>query len=153
MPDLQYQPHTEAHLSGDLKEIVYDPGSPDVRIRFSIAHEIGHYVLQGNFIAKFRTSSYKAWKEMQKDLPEALWGRAEFQAREFAGRLLVPPSLQIQELKVLKPLIEQAKKVVPDLEDSVIKELVSPKLVKRFHISDDVIARRIDAEGISPIQE
>lgn len=99
-----------------------------MRIRFSIAHEIGHYVLHKNLIAKLRTSSYEAWKEMQQDLLEALWGRAEFQAREFAGRLLVPPSLLVQELKVLKPLIEQAKKVVPDLEDSVIKELVSPKL-------------------------
>lgn len=89
---------------------------------------------------------------MQKDLPEAMWGRAEFQAREFAGRLLVPPSLLIQELKVLKPLIEKAKKIVPDLEDSVIKELLSPKLAKRFYVSDDVIVRRIDAEGISPIQ-
>lgn len=153
MSDLRYQAHTEAYLSGDLKEIAYDPARPDVRIRFSIAHEIGHYVLHKNLIAKLRTSSYEEWKEMQNDLPEALSGRAEFQAREFAGRLLVPPSLLIQELKVLKPLIEQAKKVLPDLEDSVIKELVSPKLAKRFHVSDDVIVRRMDTEGISPIQE
>jgi hypothetical protein len=60
----------------------------------------------------------------------------------------VPPSLLIQELKALKPLIEHAKKVVPDLEDSVIKELVSPKLAKRFHVSDEVIVRRMDAERI-----
>ena len=76
---------------------------------------------------------------MQQELPEALWSRAEFQAREFAGRLLVPPSLLIQELKVLNPLIEQARKIVPDLEESVIKELLSPKLAKRFRVSDDVI--------------
>lgn len=148
VPDLKYQAHTEAYLSGDLKEIVYDPGRPDVRIRFSVAHEIGHYILHRNLITKLRTSSYQAWKEMQQELPEGLWGRAEFQAREFAGRLLVPSSLLIQELKALKPLIEHAKKVVPDLEDSVIKELVSPKLAKRFHVSDEVIVRRMDAERI-----
>ena len=139
VPNLRSQADTEAYLSGDLKEIVYDPARPDVRIRFSIAHEIGHYVLHRNLIAKLRTSSYEAWKEMQQELPEALWSRAEFQAREFAGRLLVPPSLLIQELKVLNPLIEQARKIVPDLEESVIKELLSPKLAKRFRVSDDVI--------------
>ena len=132
VPDLRYQAHTEAYLSGDLREIVYDPASPDVRIRFSIAHEIGHYLLHKGLIAKLRSSSYEAWKEMQQNLPEALWGRAEFQAREFAGRLLVPPSLLIQELRALKPLIERARTIVPDLEESVIKELVSPKLLNVF---------------------
>ena len=90
---------------------------------------------------------------MQCNLPEALWGRAEYQAREFAGRLLVPPELLIQELRLLKPLIEKGKQIIPDLEDSAIRELVGPKLAKRFYVSDEVIVRRMIAEDISPIQE
>jgi Zn-dependent peptidase ImmA (M78 family) len=39
---LQSLAHTEAYLTGDLKEINYEPHCPEVRIRFTIAHEIGH---------------------------------------------------------------------------------------------------------------
>jgi hypothetical protein len=153
VPDLRYHAHTEAFLSGDLREIVYDPKRPDVRIRFSIAHEIGHFILHKDAIAKLRPGSYEEWKEVQQGIPDAIWGRAEYQAREFAGRLLVPRTLLIEELKALKPLIDKARTIAPDLELPVIKELVSPKLAKRFFVSDEVIARRIDAENISPIQE
>lgn len=153
VPDLRFHAHTDAYLSGDLKEIVIDPASPDVRIRFSIAHEIGHYVLHKDIIMQLRTSSYEKWKATQCNLPDALWGRAEYQAREFAGRLLVPPELLIQELKSLRSLIDMGKQIVPDLEESAIRELVGPKLAKRFYVSDEVIVRRMIAEGISPIQE
>ena len=153
IPDLRYHAHTEAYLSGDLKEIAYDPLRPDVRIRFSVAHEIGHLVLHAEIIANLRAGSYEHWKETQRTLPDVIWGRAEYQAREFAGRLLVPTEKLIEALKDIRPLIEQAKKIAPDLEPPVIKELVSPKLAKKFFVSDEVIARRMDAEGISPIQE
>ena len=151
--DLFNQAHTEAYLSGDLREIVYDPIRPDTRIRFSIAHEVGHYVLHRDVINKLRTSNYEDWKRIQLDLPDALWARAEYQAREFAGRLLVPPDKLKEELRELQPLIEKARHVVPDLEIQVIKGLVRPKLAKRFFVSEDVIGRRMDAEQISPIQE
>jgi len=152
IPNLRYQAHTEAYLSGNLKEIAYDPIRPDVRIRFSVAHEIGHLVLHANVITRLRTGSYEEWKELQRTLPDAIWGRAEYQAREFAGRLLVPPQKLIEALMELQPLIERARQIAPDLELPVIKELLSPKLARKFFVSDAVIVRRIDAEGISPIQ-
>ncbi len=150
--DLRYRAHTEAFLSGDLKEIVYDPQTSEVRTRFSIAHEIGHYTLHRDIVSKLRPTSFEEWKEIQLTIPDGFWGRVEYQAREFAGRLLVPRSLLIEELKVIRPLIEKAKTIVPDLEDPAIKELISPKLAKKFFVSDEVIKRRLDAENISPIQ-
>jgi Zn-dependent peptidase ImmA (M78 family) len=152
VPDLRSQIQADAFLSNDLKEILYDPRCPDVRVRFSIAHEIAHLVLHSDVIASFRPGSLEEWKEMQRQLPETLWGRAEYQAREFAGRLLVPVHKLIEVLKEFQPLIVKAKQIMPDLEQPVIKDLLSPKLAKRFHVSDEVIARRMDAEGISPIQ-
>lgn len=150
VPNLRSQADTEAYLSGDLKKIVYDPDTPDVRIRFSVAHEIGHFVLHSEIIKKLRTSSPEEWKEMQRRLPEAIWGRAEYQAREFAGRVLVPHENLVKSLKELEDVIQKAKKLVPDLEAAVLKELVSPKIAKKFFVSDEVIVRRMDAEGISP---
>jgi Zn-dependent peptidase ImmA (M78 family) len=152
IPDLRYRAHTEAFLSGDLKEIVYDPQTSEVRTRFSIAHEIGHFVLHREIVKKLRPNSYEDWKEIQQTIPDGFWGRVEYQAREFAGRLLVPRSLLVEELRVIRPLIEQAKTKVSDLEESAIKEYISPKLAKRFFVSYEVIKRRLDAENISPIQ-
>ncbi len=151
VPNLRSQADTEAYLSGNLKEIVYDPDTPDVRVRFCVAHEIGHFVMHSEVIRKLRTSSPEEWKKMQKTLPEAIWGRAEYQAREFAGRILVPPKQLRAVLKDLQPDIQKAKKIAPDLEPPVIKELVSPKIAKKFFVSDEVIVRRMDAEGISPV--
>jgi Zn-dependent peptidase ImmA (M78 family) len=150
---LRYHAHTDAYLSGDLKEIVYDPSLPDNRVRFSIAHEIGHYVLHRNIIAMLHTKSFEEWKQLQREIPEAIWGRAEYQAREFAGRLLVPPQKLIEALRQLKSLIESAQKAVPDLELPVLIEFVAPKLANVFQVSADVIMKRLDAEAISPVQE
>jgi Zn-dependent peptidase ImmA (M78 family) len=151
IPNLRYLAHTEAYLAGNLMEIAYDPIMNDVRTRFSIAHEIGHLILHADVLRKLRPDSIEERKEMQITLPEALLGRAEYQAREFAGRLLVPANKLMETLTNLKPLIEQAKRIAPDLELPVIKELVSPKLARKFFVSDEVILRRMDAEGISPI--
>jgi Zn-dependent peptidase ImmA (M78 family) len=101
VPNLRSQADTEAYLSGDLKEIVYDPDTPEVRIRFSVAHEIGHFVLHSDVIKILRTSSPEEWKETQRTLPEAIWGRAEYPAREFAGRVLVPREQLVKSLKNL----------------------------------------------------
>jgi len=152
VPDLRYHAHTDAFLSGNLKEIVYDPQIPDVRVRFSIAHEVGHFVLHKEIVTKLRPVSYEDWKEIQQTIPDGFWGRVEYQAREFAGRMLVPKTLLIEELRMIRPLIEKAKTIVPDLEIPAIKELISPKLAKKFFVSDEVIKRRMDAENISPVQ-
>jgi len=150
VPNLRSQADTEAYLSGDLKEIVYDPDIPEVRIRFSVAHEIGHFVLHAEVIKKLRISSAEEWKEMQRTFPEAIWGRAEYQAREFAGRVLVPREQLVRSLKDLQNEIQKARNLVPDLEITVLKELVSPKIAKKFYVSDEVIVRRMDTEEILP---
>lgn len=104
-------------------------------------------------IRKLTVSSEGVWKTIQQELPETIWGRAEYQAGEFAGRLLIPPRLLMSEIKKMQPLILEARKALPDLEIPVIRDLLSPKLAKRFFVSDELIVRRMDAEGISPIQD
>lgn len=111
VPDLKRQTDTEAFLSGDLRELVYDQNSPEVRVRFSIAHEIGHIVLHRHIISRFRPASIDEWKELQRTMPDAIWGRAEYQAREFAGRLLVPVNNLIEALKILQPQIAKARQI------------------------------------------
>ena len=145
---LMYKANTDAFISGDLKEIVYDPSLPDVRIRFSVAHEVGHYILHRAIIQRLRPGSYDEWKEIQLKIPEALWGRAEYQAREFAGRVLVPPEQLRATIKDLETLINQAKESIPDLEEEAAREFVAGKLSKKFFVSAEVVKRRLESEKI-----
>jgi Zn-dependent peptidase ImmA (M78 family) len=96
-------------------------------------------------------SSYQEWKNTQIDLPDTIWGRAEYQAREFAGRLLVPCEQLIKRVAALKPGIEEALRINPDLKPDELIQLLSPNLGRSFMVSSDVIERRMRGEKISPI--
>ncbi len=75
--DLKQFAGTEAFLTADLKEIDYDPSAPDVHIRFSIAHEAGHFLLHKAVISKLRAVTFEEWKNMQAAMPSWFWGKAE----------------------------------------------------------------------------
>jgi len=150
VPGLKSVANTEAFLSSNLDEIMFDLKSPDVRLRFSIAHELGHKELHSNQIMALRRNSYDEWREMLDNIPAEIWGRAEWQAREFAGRLLVPRLRLIKIIKENKQLIDQAKNKVPDLEISALNEYLSRHLSSQFDVSDDVIIARLLAEALDP---
>lgn len=139
---------TDAMLLSNLEEIVYDPNVPVNRLRYSIAHEIGHYVLHSSALEHLRPDSYENWFEIIKSIPEPVWGTAEFQAYEFAGRLLVPNDILTYEIDKLKNLIKSAREEIPSVEQEVLIDYLSPKLSKVFNVSPDVISRRIKIEGI-----
>jgi hypothetical protein len=61
---------SEAFLSGNLHELIYDPALPEVRIRFSVAHELGHYLLHRNIITKLRSATFEEWTEIQNTIQE-----------------------------------------------------------------------------------
>lgn len=63
------------------------------RMRFTIAHEIGHYLLHANY---FKNCNITSWNETEDTLKEGVWmngeavKRAEYQANLFASYLLMP---------------------------------------------------------------
>lgn len=80
----------------DLKSILVDKRafmSPrlEYRLRFSVAHEIGHLILHRDIYAGLRHATAAEWFDYISAIPEAECGWVEWQAYEFAGRLLVPP--------------------------------------------------------------
>lgn len=139
---------TDAMLLGNLEEINYDPQSPPNRVRYTIAHEIGHLVLHKAAISKLRPESYEDWVKIIESVPKTICGRAEYQAYEFAGRLLVPPDKLKEAINKLKPLIEVAKKELPYIEPEVLIDFLTPSLARIFDVSADVIKRRIKIEKI-----
>ncbi|MFI5224572.1 MAG: ImmA/IrrE family metallo-endopeptidase, partial [Nitrospirales bacterium] len=59
--------------------------------RFSVAHEIGHLILHRDIYAGLQHATAAEWFDYISAIPEVEYGWVEWQAYEFAGRLLVPP--------------------------------------------------------------
>lgn len=149
LPGLYKITGSEAFLTGNLKEIVFDTDRPEVRIRFSIAHEVGHYILHKEQIKMLRSESYEKWREIINNIPGPIWGRAEYQASEFAGRLLVPKQALIQSIKKRKSQIRQAKKILNEDSAALIEYLAS-NISKEFVVADKTMSIRFHKEDINP---
>ena len=104
LPDLFASQHVDAALLPDLSGIYIDQDELrawdqqdhwiEKRLRFSVAHEIGHYVLHAKLLKDKFTSieEFKAWAEDREN-----YSAAEYQADEFAGRLLVHREILLKE--------------------------------------------------------
>jgi len=115
-------------IEGDKGVIGFNPNDPKVRQRFTIAHEIGHYVLHrplsnlffdqtSNFSIQFRSNS------KSKDYLK------ERQANVFAAALLMPKNL----------LIAHTRNEKIDLSD----ERSLKVLARMFNVSSTAMAIRI----------
>src|SRR5947209_11707347 len=103
----------EALLLGDLKTIVVDRDAfmdrrAENRLRFSVAHELGHLVLHSDVYGTLQHGSVEDWMDFLTAIPEAEYNWLESHAYEFAGRLRVPPDALSEAVKDAVRLAEQA---------------------------------------------
>jgi hypothetical protein len=78
----------DALILSNLKEIVYALDAPDVRLRFSLAHELGHMVLHSEQIELFRPESYSEYFSVCFSIPLECRG-GQFPLRIFPVFVLV----------------------------------------------------------------
>jgi hypothetical protein len=146
----------DALLLGDWKTLIVDQQQflDDRfihRLRFSIAHELGHFVLHKEVFDRIPRSNADEWIAFMLDMPEREYRMLEMHANEFAGRFLVP----------LEHLNNQFAAVLEELElnglnrkqllDEHISYLCVP-LARHFAVSQDMIERRLLKEGLWPLQ-
>ncbi len=147
----------DAALAPDLETVYVDEESYlkweagqhwiEKRLRFSFAHELGHRVLHGDLIkeSKFQTlEDFKRWAGSAEN-----YRRAEYQADEFAGRLLVPVDILKTEYDRYQA---EAEKYDPNWRGiEGIREHMAKKIAPRFGVNHQVIEVRFDHEGLWPI--
>ena len=121
------------------------------RLRFSFAHELGYLFLHKDIYASFSISDSLAWKGFMENIPDREYGFFEYQANEFAGRVLVPRERLVLELKnCLKKVQEVGLLALVATDPGAVLSSVSPTLCKPFGVSDQVIERRVEREGLWP---
>lgn len=142
-------------ISKDLKYIYIDEDYYNrdkyyKRVRFTIAHEVGHLVLHRQIIDGLSWDSEEDWKRFRQNLQKDALGWFETQASEFAGRILVPVD-KLTEL-FLQARTEVTKMYTnwnsPKIDDDTLFNLASPLIAPKFGVSEDVIERRLRKENV-----
>jgi hypothetical protein len=146
----------EAYLRSDLAGIVVDHDHYmdekfANRMRFSFAHELGHFFLHKYMYDAVSFESSDEWKTIIQSIPEMEYGRFEYQANEFAGRLLVPREDLHHEIDSSLELLKRNK--LMDLmkgDPYAVLSGMTPALAKAFGVSTEVIERRVEKEKLWP---
>lgn len=117
------------------------------RLRFSVAHELGHYVLHREIAAKIQFHSFDdfaRWTHGNHGQQYTI----EQEANEFAGRLLVPPA----RLKAaLDEFAATAATLFPNwFTNSGIRRSFAQRVCDVFEVNAQVIEIRLDREGLWP---
>lgn len=89
------QCNQDAILLPDLSGIVFDGyvykyAPLYQRLRFSAAHELGHYFLHEGVYGSLNFTTIRQWMAFINDIPAAQYYWIEKHADEFAGRILMP---------------------------------------------------------------
>ncbi|MBA7521224.1 hypothetical protein ES705_13328 [subsurface metagenome] len=144
----------DGFLSNDLKTIyvdkqVYYEEKYISRLRFTLAHEVAHFVLHEDVIKNSKFRTFEDWIHFREELPEEKLIWFEQQAYEFAGRLLVP----IEGLIIA--LVEQREKIetykshdVSNENDERLIDAISKVMCDKFRVSPTVIYKRIRSEKL-----
>ncbi len=153
--NLQHDCDMEGFISRDfisiyVDEALYTDDRYYKRVRFTIAHEIGHLVLHRSNIDMVRFLSDDEWKTFRINLQDEPLRWFETQASEFAGRLLVPIDQLVNAFKEAR--YEKIKKNTswdaPKIDDDEMLSQISAKISPKFDVSAEVIERRLRKENI-----
>lgn len=113
-------------IKGDSGTIGLNAKHPDVRQRFTLAHEIGHFVLHRSSSDLFIDKGFRFFRDKRSSKATH---RAEIQANQFAAALLMPRS-EVEREIATKQL---------DLADG----LALQQLADRFGVSSQAMSLRL----------
>ncbi|MBI2019775.1 ImmA/IrrE family metallo-endopeptidase [Candidatus Daviesbacteria bacterium] len=134
----------DSFISADFSQITVDEYSFTTyleRTRFSIAHEIGHYILHKDWYEQNGPKSIEDYLTFYDRIDSEVYKYLEIQAQTFAGLVLVPKEALLKELK-------NKMGYVPTQEALEIFAPVYQDLLNAFQVSGEVLLRRLQKDGI-----
>ncbi len=161
--DLEIRPITglysacnvDALLLGNLETIIVDTDyyrdeRMVNRIRFSMAHELGHLILHSDIYSRIAHSSIDEWVEFFQAIPEDQYTWIEQHAYEFAGRLLVPRERLTGEFEKARTLAEASGFTEWDSSGEMARDYIAHGIARVFAVSEKVVSKRLLRENLLP---
>jgi Zn-dependent peptidase ImmA (M78 family) len=117
------------------------------RLRFTVAHEIGHWVLHRDYATKVKFASFDQFaRHFKGEDPARYW--LEQEANEFAGRLLIP----VQRLRELfDQFAGQIAAIMPNwLQSEDLRFKFAEQVAPKFGVHTQSVLTRLDRESLWP---
>ncbi len=135
-----------------IDQDIYENERQENRRRFTYAHESGHFWLHSDKIRavkdEFNLNTPRDWIEFRTNIPEEDLGWFEWQAYEFAGRLLVPRDRLIHELNNLSDKVAAFRNMFPDSNGEELVDYLAGAVNQVFRTSEETVVKRIRHEKI-----
>lgn len=138
----------EACMFSNMEEIAVDQNVLEnipLRYRFTLAHEIGHYVLHRSIYESASFANVDEWIEFNSNMPEKEHSWFEYQADAFAGLLLVPNVQFLSKINSIKDKMQENNIDIQNLSDRE-RVVIIEHLSSYFSVSKYVISWRLKKE-------
>lgn len=135
----------DALIKSDWREIFVDTDRfleerHKNRLRFSLAHEIGHLVLHQSLYHSFNIKTKEDFENLYDQIPKDQYGYIETQANKFANYLLIPrQTLMKEKEKALKKAAEDFHLDFNNIDQSALYSYLAVPLSEIFGVSDEVV--------------
>jgi len=129
----------------DYEQFISDQG--ENRLRFSLAHELGHWFLHQK---EYEAISYKSEQDFIKEqlsIKPDMRKRFEIQANEFAAQLLVPSDLLMAMIEESSGQIRSFVRNNGKGQIYFLRSDLADDFAVRFGVSEEVVRNRIQNEG------
>ena len=122
--------------------------SNQTRLRFTLAHELGHILLHKDHIDSVSLDDVaQAWKQYNGIAAETL-GDMERDASYFAGHILVPQARLIGELGKARQRLLNVHGLDITGKGRDVRDVVAKAIADAFDVSPNVVSRRLEEEGL-----
>lgn len=142
----------DAFISANFQNLYVDLHiyeNVQTRYRYTLAHEIGHFVLHRELFQDFLFDSTEEWKRFVSEMDDVKRGWLEWQGYNFAGCLLMPkPFLENAYDALISEFsekIRQAKSHVAERTTYIdyITDVIAGRLAPVFDVSQEAVKKRI----------
>ncbi|MFA5777440.1 MAG: ImmA/IrrE family metallo-endopeptidase [Parcubacteria group bacterium] len=141
IPNLMSQCGVDAQITSDFTSIYVDLKNYENdtnRFRFSLAHELGHYVLHKNFYDDLNIASLSDVFNFINEIDTKEYSNLETQANKFGNYFLLPR----EELSKAREIIikEVSKKYeVKDIDEKTLNSYLSGYMSPQFMVSSNAV--------------
>ncbi|HAM87970.1 MAG: hypothetical protein US83_C0001G0088 [Candidatus Falkowbacteria bacterium GW2011_GWC2_38_22] len=144
-PDMMKLCNTDALISSDFTSINvdndwYNDERNMNRLRFSLAHEMGHFVLHKDIYGSFKIESLDDFYNFIENISQQTYRSMEWQAQTFASYLLVPRDMVRSVYKKIYDEVRQSASMdFSNIEEEFLNDLMSVPMSKEFGISAEAM--------------